>query len=183
MARFCTGCGSELREGVAFCTECGAKAGQPVNQQPPAFQSIPQRVPQPAAQYTPQPVAQPVPQYAPQPAAENPNKVVSTGAFFGMMLLFALPVIGWIACVIMAFAPKNENIRHFARANLIWLIIALLIAGLLSLAVSALVEFVTPYIEQINAGDFGALGEYGEIFEQFGDLKDILAGLETQPAE
>ena len=172
MARFCTGCGSELREGVAFCTECGAKAEQPVSQQPPVSQSIPQSVPQPAAQ--------------PVPAAEDPNQVVGTGAYFGMMLLFALPVIGWIACIIMAFAPKNENVRHFARANLIWLIIALLIAGLLSLAVSALVEFVTPYIEQINAGDFsglGDLGEYAEIFEQFGDLKDILEGLETLPAE
>lgn len=181
MARFCTGCGSELRDGAAFCTECGAKAGQPANQQPPVSQSIPQSAPQPAAQpapqYTPQPAAQPV------PAAEDPNKVVGTGAFFGMMLLFSIPVIGWIVCLVMAFAPKNENIRHFARANLIWLIIALLIAGLISLAVSALVDFVTPYIEQINAGDFGALGEYGEIFEQFGDLRDILAGLETLPAE
>ena len=178
MARFCTGCGSELREGVAFCTECGAKAEQHVSQQPAAPQTVPQRVSQPTVQ--------PAPQYTLQPAAEDPNKVVGTGAFFGMMLLFSIPVIGWIACVIMAFAPKNENIRHFARANLIWLIIALLIAGLISLAVSALVDFVTPYIEQISAGDFGALGdlgEYAEIFEQFGDLKDILAGLETLPAE
>ena len=167
MARFCTGCGSELRDGVAFCTECGAKAEMPAQAQP-ASQSV----------------SQPTVFHA--PAAENPSPVVSTAAYFGMMLLFALPVIGWIACIIMAFAPKNENIRHFARANLIWLLIAALLAGLLYLAVSALIEFAAPYIEQIRSGDFGELGElgeYAEIFEQFGDLKDILDGLETIPNE
>ena len=164
MARFCTGCGSELRDGVAFCTECGAKAEIPAQVQPAS-----QSVPQPTASHT--------------SAAENSSPVVSTAAYFGMMLLFALPVIGWIACIIMAFAPKNENVRHFARANLIWLLIAALLASLLYLAVSALIEFAAPYIEQIRSGDFGELGGYAEIFEQFGDLKDILDGLETIPNE
>ena len=66
---------------------------------------------------------------------------------------------------------------------MIWLLITLLIAGLISLAVSALIDFAAPYIEQIRSGDFGELGEYAEIFEQFGDLKDILDGLETIPNE
>ena len=164
MARFCTNCGKELPEGAVFCTECGAKAEMPAQAQPAS-----QNLAQPTVSYV--------------PAVENPSPVVSTAAYFGMMLLFALPVIGWIACIIMAFAPKNENIRHFARANLIWLLITLLIAGLISLAVSALIDFAAPYIEQIRSGDFGELGEYAEIFEQFGDLKDILDGLETIPNE
>ena len=145
MAKFCTECGAELRDGIAFCTTCGAKAEQDI----PTPQVMPEM--QPATRPVPQRTAPPAPQYVPvsQPKAEIPaDKTVSTGTFFGLMFLFSLPILGWLICLIMAFASKNKNIKHFARTMLIWLIIALVIGALVGLAVNALLNSVTPYLEE-----------------------------------
>ena len=55
------------------------------------------------------------------------NKVAGVGTFFGLQLLFSLPIIGWIACIICAFAPENQNVKNYARATLIWLLIAVVL--------------------------------------------------------
>ena len=208
MAKFCTECGKEIREGVAFCTECGAKAPAdpavettetvteaketkvetPVVHTPPAQSYQPQQQipPQPPQQAYPQPqqvYAQPVyqqPIYA-QPAADPTTKVASTGTYFGLMLLFALPIIGFIACIIMAFAPKNKNIKHFARAMLIWTIIGLVIGGLLVAGLMALSNVLTDLINQATGGELGELidqlGGLGDLLEQLGGLGDLLEQL------
>ena len=49
------------------------------------------------------------------------------GICLGLQLLFALPIIGWIACIICAFAPENQNVKNYARATLIWLLIAVVL--------------------------------------------------------
>ena len=177
MAKFCTECGSEIRDGIAFCTTCGAKAEQDI----PTPQVMPEM--QPATRPVPQRPAPPAPQYVPisQPKAEIPaDKTVSTGTFFGLMFLFSLPILGWLICLIMAFASKNKNIKHFARAMLIWLIIALVIGALVGLAVNALLNSVTPYLEEAmgELGQIGSSGDLGELIEQFGSLGDMMGELE-----
>ena len=105
MAKFCTNCGKELHDGATFCTECGAKMNEPS--------------PVPQQQYT---------QYIPQPEQRPQGGkygVASTASFFWLMLLFALPVIGWICCIVFAFAPQNENIKHYARAILLWAVVGI----------------------------------------------------------
>ena len=185
MAKFCTECGSEIRDGIAFCTNCGAKAEQDI----PTPQVMPEM--QPSTKPVPQPAAPPAPQYtpAPQAKAEIPaDKTVSTGTFFGLMFLFSLPILGWLICLIMAFASKNKNIKHFARAMLIWLIIALVIGALVGLAVNALLNSVTPYLEEAmgelgQIGSSGDLGELTELIEQFGSLGGMMGKLEGMIGE
>ena len=93
----------------------------PVNPNPVHANPAPMGVP-----YTPAPVA----------AAEDDMPrggaygVVSTGAFFWLDVLFKLPGLGWLFCIILSFAPKNYNIKHFARSKLVVLVIALICAGL-----------------------------------------------------
>ena len=180
MAKFCTECGNEIRDGIAFCTNCGAKVEQDI--------STPQVMPemQPSTRPVPQRTAPPAPQYVPvsQPKAEIPaDKTVSTGTFFGLMFLFSLPILGWLICLIVAFAAKNQNIKHFARAMLIWLVIALVVGALIGLAINAFINAVTPYLEQTmgelgSIGDSGDLGELTELIEQFGSLGDMMGELE-----
>ena len=188
MARFCTQCGATLAEGIAFCTECGARAEAPA-----ATQSVQQPAP------APRPAPRSIPQPVSQSSVEPESKTVSTAGYFWMILLFALPVIGWLACIIMAFAHKNKNIRHFARAILLWLVIGAVLAGILAFAARALLRSVTPYVEQVTSSftggvsgslspqqsesdsDPSTLGELGELQELLEQLEEMVP--ETKPAE
>lgn len=151
MARICNSCGSPLPDGTSFCTQCGAKSAVPVRPGP-----------------------QPSTRQASEAQAE---KAVSTGTFFGLMFLFSLPVLGWLICVIMAFAPKNKNIKHFARAILIWLIIALVVSFLLGLAINALIGSATAYINEAM-GETAGLGDLNGLLSEFAELESALAELQ-----
>ena len=204
MAKFCTECGKEIAAGVAFCTECGAKAPAdpavettetvteaketkvetPVVHTPPAqsYQAQQQIPPQPPQQAYPQPqqvYAQPVYQQTyTQPAPDPASKVVGTGAYFWLMLLFTIPIIGFISCLIMAFAPKNKNIKHFARAQLIWMIIGIIIAALVIGGIFLLINTFSDYIAEAIGGEFNGLGD---LFEQFqnGGFEDMPSNIPT----
>lgn len=161
MPRFCTSCGKEMADGVAFCTECGTPAPTDAPQeaaQPPA--------PAPAAVATAAP-----PRAAYAPAVDSPPSgkygVVGTGYFFGMMFLYAIPVIGWLICLITAFAARNENKKHFARAMLIWLIIGLVLSVVGYFVFRWLGGMLTDYINTEFGGQFGDLQELLEQFKQF----------------
>lgn len=176
MAKFCTSCGKEIADGVAFCTECGTKAPADTPQETAAEQTMAQPAPEaPGEQaapaqtaFTPPPQTEQAIQQQtytqPVPPAAQDSKVVGTGAFFGLIFLFAIPVIGWLACLIMAFAPKNKNIKHYARAMLIWLIIGLVFAVIGYFVFRWLGGALLDYINQATDGAFG---EWGDIFEQF----------------
>ncbi len=141
MAKFCQNCGASLEESTAVCPGCGAAQAAP-------------------AVYP-----------APAPVLAPADKVVSTAAFFGLFLLFSLPMVGWIICLVMAFASKNANIRHFARANLLWILVTLIVAvgvGVLLYSVTEVfLEQTAAYIE----GNFDADGwsEIDKFFYEIGN--------------
>ncbi len=197
MAKFCTECGKEIAAGMAFCTECGtkapadpdvtvteatmptmeAKAETPVHTTPaPANQ----------AQQTYDPPVQTV--HAP-PAPDPKNKVVGIGTYFGLMILFAIPIVGLIACIIIAFAPKNKSLKNYARAMLIWFIIAIVIAGLLFALFSLLTNSIMGYVEQMGDGQlggiFGQFSEFGDTMNEFGNMTEQFesGGLSGLPLE
>ena len=99
MSNLCSSCGCELKDGDGFCASCGAKAEVP-------RETVAVEVETPK-------VVENNEQEGKEPA--------SLGAFFGLIVLFSIPIIGWIACIILAFAPKNKNIKNYARAKLIWI--------------------------------------------------------------
>ncbi len=70
------------------------------------------------------------------PSSKKDNtKAVSVGAFFGLEILFFIPVIGFIASIIFAVASRNKNIRHYAVAKLIRTLVFLIILTALAIAV------------------------------------------------
>lgn len=74
------------------------------------------------------------------------------------MFLYALPVIGFLVCLIMGFAAKNKNLKHFARAILIWVLVGLIISAIISIAVYFLIG---------SLGDLAGL-DLGSLFDGFG---------------
>ena len=121
------------------------------------------------------------PVYAPLPAQTDP--VVGTGAFFGMEFLFALPLIGFICCLIFSFAPKNRNLKHYARGKLIWSIIALVLSILLILCAAIFLQALPGMVSEelgieVNELDdiFSIAGELPELIEELGGIEEV-AGL------
>ncbi len=174
MAIFCTRCGKPLSENERFCTSCGASVNlQASPQEAPVAQEAVEAYAPRQASLEPQPIqsdtAAPEQQYDPsqtyqppiyQPPAYQPppdptREVVRTGTYFGLIFLFRIPLIGFLACLIMAFAPKNKNIKHYARAQLIWALIGLLFA---SLIIGALIALGNSLLNALNEAVGGTLG-------------------------
>ena len=121
------------------------------------------------------------PVYAPLPAQTDP--VVGTGAFFGLEFLFALPLIGFICCLIFSFAPKNRNLKHYARGKLIWSIIALVLSILLIFCAAIFLQALPGMVSEelgieVNELDdiFSIAGELPELIEELGGIEEV-AGL------
>ena len=134
MARFCTECGAKLKDGAAFCSECGAKV--PAGKQPGAApETPPQTQAQPAAaeQQTYQPRQTYTVPVSTPPAAQP----VSTAYYFWMMLLFAIPVVGLIVCLVTAFSGDDTSRKNFSRAVLIWILVAIVLSIIVAIAIAA----------------------------------------------
>ena len=160
MANFCKNCGKEIVDAIAFCTECGTPV--PADKENLPVEVNPEIAALPVYQQR-QTYQQPYAQQKIKPKCSK-YEVLSTGAFFGLMFLFSIPIIGWISCIIMAFAPRNENLKHFARAMLIWLIIAAVLCVALCFLFLWIGDGLKDYINKITDGQFS---NWKDIFEQF----------------
>ena len=134
MARFCTECGAMLKDGAAFCSECGAKV--PAGKQPGAApETPPQTQAQPAA--AEQQTYQPRQTYTVPVSTPPAVQPVSTAYYFWMMLLFAVPVIGLIVCLVTAFSGDDTSRKNFSRAALIWILVAIVLSIIVAIAIAA----------------------------------------------
>ena len=62
---------------------------------------------------------------------DGPSKYAPLGAwsYFGLTILYAIPVIGWIFLIIFTFSGGNINRRSFTRSYWCWLILLLILTG------------------------------------------------------
>ena len=191
MARFCTECGKEIALDAAFCSECGSKSPIVPNEQIVAEASRPSISTEnaPIAEKTPVQTNQPHQDYiyphlvSPLPASTTADTIVSTGTYFGLMLLFLLPVVGFVLCLIMTFAPRNRNIKHFARAMFIWMVITIILAAVTVGAVFLFTNFSMDYINNLTGGQFG---DFGEMIDSLDNIKELTeqfqkGGIENLP--
>ena len=106
---------------------------------------------------------------------------VSTGAFFGYKLLYGIPVIGWILCLVFSFTEKKVNKRNFARATLIGLIISLVITCVIGFAVVKVAQVVIEQVMMETLGDsFGEMGAMKDVLNELQDGKydDLIRRIE-----
>ena len=137
----CPKCGAMNANDSAFCAECGARLQMdtirinvPVPPVPP-IPTIPQPIPTPVA-----PVKQEIPgEYSP----------LSPWAYFGWQLLFAIPFVGFVLLIVMSFAPRNKNLKNFARSYWCALLIVVCIAVVvvaLAIVLGGGIDALTRYI-------------------------------------
>jgi hypothetical protein len=115
----CKNCGIEISDDSKFCVGCGIAIEQP------AVETEPEVVVAPVVEAEPV-VAQPIyqqPVYA-EPAKKEiteddlPDHLKPMGAwsYFGLQLLFAIPIVGLVFLIVFSFSRGNLNRRSFARS-------------------------------------------------------------------
>ena len=111
----CPYCGKE-NEGAGFCTGCGMKleAPAPVEPAAPVYTA-----PQSAAPA--QVITRTVTELPPE------NRPLSGWAYFGLQLLFAVPVVGFVFLIVFSFSRGNINRRNFARSYWCALLVAVVL--------------------------------------------------------
>ena len=102
----CVSCGATLADHVKFCTICGT----PVQKEAPAAPVV-----------DAPPVAPVV--VMPQPQ----QKLLGPWAYFGLQLLFSIPLVGFICLIVFSLDDSNLNRRNFARSYWCGLIIGLVL--------------------------------------------------------
>ena len=82
--------------------------------------------------------------YSQQPMYTAPEKPVSPWMYLLLMIVFAIPVVGFILIIVLACgAAANKNIRNFALAYvLVWVICIVLILILAAVAAPLIMEIV-----------------------------------------
>lgn len=121
----CTSCGGELLDNAKFCTYCGVsvpvtKAAEPVK--PPMAEPVKPVTP-PAQPVPPTPQSVPI-----LPPAYKP---LTPWAYFGLQVLFCIPLVGFICLIVFSLDDGNIHRRNFARSYWCNLIVSVAVAILL----------------------------------------------------
>ena len=92
---YCPNCGNENENNVAYCVQCGAALNE-----------------------EPAPVQEPV-----APVIPEEYQPLSPWAYFGLSLLFSIPVVGFIFLIIFSCKKSNINRRNYALSH--WIAVAI----------------------------------------------------------
>lgn len=116
---FCRNCGNENCDQAVVCVHCGAA----VQQEPPAA---------------------PQPQKVMIPLAYKP---LGAWMYFGLSLLFSIPLVGLIFLIIFSLDDSNINRRNFARSYWCSMLVC---AGLFVLMMILLLVFGFTFFDVFN---------------------------------
>lgn len=114
----CKNCGIEINDDSKFCVGCGIAIEQPVAAEPVVEAqpvTIEPVVAQPIYQ---QPVYQEAPVQKEITVEDLPDHLKPVGAwgYFGLQLLFSIPIVGFVFLIVFSFSRGNLNRRSFARS-------------------------------------------------------------------
>lgn len=151
MSKLCPYCDSVLPDNPKFCTICG----EDLSEVECVDEEMLPAVPKSDEEYISQPET--------KESTIKPCKPLSTIAYVGLILLFCVPCVGFVAMILMAVLAKNLNVKHFAQAACVWLVITVILSvvgffGLksalkhagngLTHALDTIAPYITTYLEE-----------------------------------
>ncbi|NLL90894.1 MAG: zinc ribbon domain-containing protein [Ruminococcaceae bacterium] len=132
----CGSCGTNISNNEKFCPSCGAPNPYANTQQNSPNYSYQQSAPPYTYPSSPPQQAVDVP-----PAPNSLYAPVSVGAFIGVMLLMAVPLVNLIMLFVWAFGSSTKiNLKNYARASLILTLIGIVLAILFSLVLGSVIS-------------------------------------------
>ncbi len=110
----CKNCGIEINDDSKFCVGCGIAIEQPTVEAEPVVEATPV-VAEPVYQ---QPVYREAPAKKEITVEDLPDHLKPIGAwgYFGLKILFAIPIVGFVFLIVFSFSRGNLNRRSFARS-------------------------------------------------------------------
>lgn len=57
------------------------------------------------------------------------DEVVSLGTWIILLIVLAIPIINFIVYLVLALGDHNENLKNFAKASLLLMLIAIFFSG------------------------------------------------------
>ena len=105
----CPNCNTPLADDEKFCTACGTA----LTAEAPVAPVVP---------------APPVPKPMTKEELPSQFRVLSPWAYFGLQILYGIPIVGFIFLLIHTFSSANLNRRSFARSYWCALILVALVA-------------------------------------------------------
>ena len=109
---FCKNCGAQMDPSMQYCANCGATAEPAPSSPVPSYNNPTANIP---------------PEYRP----------LGAWAYFGLSLLFCIPIVGFIFLIVFSFNGSNINRRNFARSYwCAWLIIGILLLVIFGLGLT-----------------------------------------------
>ncbi len=117
---------------------------------------------------------------------EKVDETVGFWTFFGLILLFSIPVIGLIACLIFMFAPKKKSMKNYARATMVWLALQIVSTILIvSILLTVIGNLALPSLNAQLGTDFQSAGEVLSITVDLmnGDYSSVIKQFSPQLIE
>ena len=118
----CKICGTENKDGMLFCTECGAPLKE--SKKPDGTWQLEQEetsIPTKTVKKEPETVSE---EYRP----------ITMWGYFGYELLFSIPVIGFIFLIVYSLGgTRNINLKNFARSYFCFSIIVIIFIAIMFL--------------------------------------------------
>jgi hypothetical protein len=136
----CGSCGSNISNNEKFCPSCGAPNPYANTQNSPNY-SYQQNVPPYSYPSSPTQIEAP-------PSPNSPYAPVSVGAFIGVMLLMAVPLVNLIMLFVWAFGSSTKiSLKNYARASLILMLIGIVLAIIFSLVLGSAITGIISAME------------------------------------
>lgn len=113
----CKNCGNELKENAKFCAACGTAVEEAITEpvtETPVTPVAPAYVP-PVSQPVSIPYKEPKKEITEKDLPEH-LKPISPWAYFGLTLLYSVPIVGFIFLIIFSISKGNINRRNFTRS-------------------------------------------------------------------